>query len=224
MLGQPLLPIHNLGGLDVAAFGGVSVFVGDGRRDAACGLLLVGFPNRRFVVGLNPKAGEFAVRRRKQIVVGGVVELLDFKGINAGVEIRLHSEDIARQIVGGGTGGEDDVLLVFTAAPIDRVFLPIHANVKPLNCRLGQLGFVVSQERSGLLVKEVDAVVENGSGDASHFDDAALGHLIDQQFHDQTALVGQLMPSGRIATGVLHGEHLLALAAAVTLRTRLRQS
>ena len=138
-----------------------------------------------------------------------------FVGIQRGIEVEVHSEDVSGGVIRAPHGGELHVSLVFALGPIDDVDLAVHADVKPADCQaLQQALFAFSNEGEALLVKEMEFAIESAGGDPRDLAHPAKGFLVHQQLEDESVLMGLLLPHRSEA----HGKGLSAGLASVALR------
>ncbi len=134
------------------------------------------------------------------------------------IEVQVHPEDIAGDVIGTADGGELDVALVLAPRPIDHVVLSVDSDVEPRDREPAeQTPLPVAREGQALAVQEVDFRVEGPRGDVSDLAQPPEGALVHEQPEDQPVLVRLLLSHG----GHADREGLPAGVAAVALGARL---
>ena len=123
------------------------------------------------------------------------------------VEVKAHTEAVAVFVVHRCNGRSLDVPFVLANQPVHQIVPPVHAEVEPADDEISHGALAVGGKCLALAMEKVAAAIEGVGVDARDFDDAADGHLVDQQFENGLVLAMFPLPSG--GPGVV-GERLPA--------------
>ena len=126
--------------------------------------------------------------RHTKIAVGLDFGLNDF-AVQRRVEVKVHTKAVTVFIVHRCDGRQLDVALVLAHQPVHQIVLSVNAKVQSADGEVGQSTLTVSSKTLALTMKEVETVIEGFGVNVHDFDDAAHGHLVDQQFKNGFVLV-----------------------------------